>query len=107
MKTLLVVLIFPLLALGQPALGQGRSADRSADRGAVCGGFAGVRCAPGNYCDWPANRCAAADVQGRCVRVPEVCTEVYQPVCGCNGQTYSNDCARLRARAQKAHDGAC
>jgi len=28
-------------------------------------------------------------------------------VCGCNGVTYGNNCNRIVARIQKAHDGAC
>ena len=29
------------------------------------------------------------------------------PVCGCDGQTYGSDCARLAAGITKARDGAC
>jgi hypothetical protein len=99
MKTLLTLVVLPLLLLAPPAV--------AAEKGKVCGGVAGLACPSGQYCDWPANRCNAADVQGRCVKVPEVCTQVYQPVCGCNGRTYSNDCMRLMARVRKASDGPC
>lgn len=99
MRTLLSLFALPLLVLGPPAFAAGQ--------GKVCGGVAGIACPSGQYCDRPANRCNAADVQGHCVRVPEVCTEVYQPVCGCNGRTYSNDCMRLIARVRKRADGPC
>jgi hypothetical protein len=92
------VALLPLL-LGPAAL--------AAEKGKMCGGVASIACSSRQYCDWPANRCNAAGVQGRCVQVPEVCTQVYQSVCSCNGRTYSNDCMRLMARARKAHDGPC
>ncbi len=46
-------------------------------------------------------------MQGSCVARPEFCIEIYAPVCGCDNQTYSNDCFRLMAAAQKSHDGEC
>ena len=75
--------------------------------GEICGGIAGIRCDAGLWCDIRAGFCNAADVQGTCVRVPEVCTREYVPVCGCDRRTYGNDCDRRMARVPKSQDGPC
>jgi len=72
-----------------------------------CGGIAGLPCAEGRYCELPAGMCDAADLEGTCVDIPEVCPELYAPVCGCDGVTYSTECERQAVGAQKAHDGPC
>jgi hypothetical protein len=51
--------------------------------------------------------CNVADVAGKCVAVPEICTQIFMPVCGCNNKTYSNDCMRQAAKVAKKSDGAC
>jgi hypothetical protein len=73
----------------------------------TCGGIAGEPCPPGSFCEFPPGTCDIVDNQGTCVEVPELCPDVFDPVCGCDGVTYSNDCERRRAMAQKAHDGPC
>jgi len=35
------------------------------------------------------------------------CYEIYQPVCGCNGQTYSNDCFASAAGVKSWTNGPC
>jgi hypothetical protein len=73
-----------------------------------CGGFIGLGCADGEYCDIVVdNACHGYDLPGVCKPVPEVCYHLWQPVCGCDGKTYPNDCERLAARVQRDHDGAC
>ena len=76
--------------------------------GAACEGLAGLRCAAGLICEFATGVCSsAADATGTCRRKPDVCQDIYAPVCGCNNQTYANDCERRGAGVSKLHDGAC
>ena len=76
--------------------------------GVVCGGIQGPKCPQSDQvCDLPAGKCSGADMKGTCVTRPEVCADQLAPVCGCDAKTYGNDCERLRAGAQKDHDGEC
>lgn len=75
--------------------------------GKTCGGFIGTKCDDGLWCDPSPGKCGGADIQGKCVQTGFVCYLLYQPVCGCNNVTYSNDCWRQIAKVQKNHDDAC
>jgi hypothetical protein len=73
-----------------------------------CGGFAGLTCDDGEYCQYEADAmCGAADQMGTCQPQPEACIEIYAPVCGCDGTTYGNGCMAAGAGTSVAHDGAC
>lgn len=75
-----------------------------------CGPFPGGECAAGQVCDIQSCGLGAA---GTCVTqpTPDQCVELMylpaQPVCGCDGQTYGNDCERLAAGVPLDHQGAC
>jgi len=68
---------------------------QAAKLGQTCGGFAGIRCNAGLWCDPKPESCHVADASGTCVRIPHFCTRIFRPVCGCNGRTYGNDCQRV------------
>lgn len=59
------------------------------------------QCAEGDYCETHCNEI------GACFEQPKGCTRDYRPVCGCDGQTYSNDCVRKTFGVGLAHTGAC
>ena len=92
----------------QAQLAHDGSCTTVAATGAACGGIAGILCDDGSYCDVRLpNACGGLDLSGTCKTIDASCAPVAQPVCGCDGTTYANDCERLRNQVQLAHDGGC
>ena len=74
----------------------------------VCGGFVGIPCGPKQYCDFPVGTaCGAADQFGTCRTRPEICPDIFMPVCGCDNKTYPNACSAARAGSSVAYLGPC
>ena len=79
----------------------------AAGLGETCDGIAGIQCDAGLWCEHPEGQCKVADAAGTCIKPPEICTQDYKPVCGCNGKTYGNDCMRKVEKVQLDHIGEC
>ena len=61
-------------------------------------------CPEGTFCIKGPGDCEG---QGVCRRLPDVCPDVFDPVCGCDGVTYGNRCEAYAAGANIAAPGAC
>lgn len=73
----------------------------------ICAGFAGLLCPAGQICVHPIGQCQIADDTGVCRDFPDGCFDIWAPVCGCDRQTYGNECEAARAGAKIAHVGEC
>jgi hypothetical protein len=61
-------------------------------------------CSSSNYCEKAIGNC---DGEGICSERPEICTNIYIPVCGYDGITYSNACWAAAAGINIDYEGEC
>ena len=61
-------------------------------------------CESDQYCEKSIGDCSG---NGECVINNIFCPEIWQPVCGCNGLTYANECYAAQAGVNIASLGSC
>lgn len=97
-------------AAGKPGNGEaGKASGTGGSAGSsTCGGLLGLSCAANEYCAFDEKAaCGAADQTGVCKPKPQVCNEIYAPVCACDDQTYPNECEAAAKGSSVAHTGVC
>lgn len=76
--------------------------------GAICGTRGAPACEAPMFCNFPPGaQCGMADAPGRCEQRPEMCAEIYKPVCGCDNKTYPNECSAAAAGVGVMSEGEC
>jgi hypothetical protein len=74
----------------------------------TCGGLLGAQCSNGYFCNFPSTMaCGNADGLGVCNPIPAACTQQVDPVCGCDGNPYSNSCQANANGVSVASKGDC
>lgn len=61
-------------------------------------------CSRNEFCLYAEGECKEP---GICTKYPEVCPEIYAPVCGCDGKTYGNDCYAYAEGMSIDYQGEC
>ncbi len=103
-KSIFAVLVL-LTACSSSSSGSSGSSG-SGGIGDTCGAQDGG-CSVELFCKFDGGSCGDSGDEGVCSEVPEACIELYQPVCGCDGQTYSNSCFAEMNRRSVRSEGEC
>ena len=90
--------------------------DSSSDSGSSSGGGGvgpgecnetlGVTCAAGSFCDYPDDLCGTG-ANGVCTPAGGICPAIFDPHCGCDNVTHSNECVANGNGTDIASPGPC
>jgi hypothetical protein len=73
----------------------------------TCGGTTAAQCGPLQFCQFPMGVCGEGNATGTCIDKPAACSEVHEPVCGCDNKTYGNECKAWTAGINVRSRGEC
>jgi|GEM_PF-5393127 len=68
-------------------------------------GASGCNCQPNEYCEY--NTRFSCSGSGTCMPRPNACIQIFDPVCGCDKNTYPNECEAHAAGHDIVHEGPC
>jgi hypothetical protein len=75
-----------------------------------CGTRGGSTCGDAQFCNFqpePNQECGGTDRGGVCEDKPQVCNDLYEPVCGCDNRTHANVCFTHLDGVSLKHEGLC